>query len=216
MFVKSIFTLRQGGILKGQAGLGPKVAKKSISFLKRLPISKNRYYRYFGTDAMESYRKLGKISQFDEFGVKASAYDYPMFSKGYPGLEYVPKTGYIAISKPKSLLPWVSVSGRAVTPIVGGQYNLASVSEFDFYRRVPGKGFVKLDENLNMPEGLKVSDTPHIDYLKTLDEPQQIDFLNKAGLNKEWLWTLKNNPEHLQNALWDKNTPKITLDGITY
>ena len=209
-------------IEKGQTGLITKVVKEAapngIKFLKNLPVSKTRYYRYFGSDAMDSYKKLGRISQFTEYGNKASAYNYPMFTKGHPGLDALPETGWFAVSKPKSILQWKSVNGNAETPVVNGQYNMAPVSEFDFYRKVPGKGFVKLNEDLSMPNGLEVSDMPHIDYLKTLDTPGQLDFLKRSGFNypEEWISTLEHNPTHLQNVLWNRKTPKITLNGITY
>jgi hypothetical protein len=40
--------------------------------------------------------------------------------------------------------------------LVNGEFNKAPISEFDFYRYVPEKGYIKLDSNLNLPDGVTI------------------------------------------------------------
>ena len=57
-----------------------------------------------------------------------------------------------------------------MSPTVNGEFNKAPISNFDFYLYHPNKGYLKLDSNLNMPNGMMVSRTPHIDYLNGLSK----------------------------------------------
>lgn len=173
-------------------------------FLESLPIDPERYYRYFDTNALKSYKETGVVSQYNRFGINNSPYPVPMFSKGQPSI-YAPKGSVWAISKPESNLQWEAVQGNAVSPLRNGEFNKAPISDFDFYREIPGQGYVKLQEDLSLPKGVTYSETPHIDYLNTLNEQQQIEYLTQNGLNDAWLWTLKNNPSHLESAL--RNAP---------
>ena len=115
------------------------------------------------------------------------------------------------VSKPNAKLEWESVKGAAMSPKVKGEFNKAPISDFDFYVYHPQKGYIKLDENLNLPGGISVSRTPHIDYLKSLSREEQIKYLTENGLNDQWLWTLENNPDHLESTLSKALIPDKTL-----
>ena len=194
-------------------------ASETPEYLESLPIDKNRYYRYFGTDALDSYRSLGKITQMNANGAKAGRYNVPMFSKGFLGggedALTDPSLAW-AISKPGAQLEWPAVKGVAVSPTVNGEFNQAPTNMFDFYRYSPGRGFIKLDENLNLPEGVTISETPYIDYLKSLDEKGKEQFLLQNGFSKDWLWTLENNPRHLENALQSRKVELPSISPIKY
>ena len=181
-----------------------KPLKQGLRFFKKLPINPNRYYRAVDRQALDSYKRTGVISQYDPSGGFSSRYEYPMFTKGEPSTFRLDQGDYNTVwvvSKPKSKLKWESVNGAAMSPTVNGEFNKAPISNFDFYLYHPNKGYLKLDSNLNMPNGMMVSRTPHIDYLNGLSKEDQIKYLTDNGLNDQWLWTLKNNPDHLESAL---------------
>jgi len=199
-------------IIESNVGLGGE------PWIKELPIEEGRYYRQVGPDALDSYKANGVVSQFNKYGNNPTRYEVPMFTKGKPSLyrEETKKYGDVwVVSKPKSNLEWESVNGAAVSPKYNGEFNSAPISEFDFYQYDPAKGYVKLDEGLNLPNGINFSRTPHIDYLNGLSEQQQIEYLTQNGLNDQWLWTLKNNPDYLENALSKAPIPNISTPQIT-
>lgn len=203
----------------------PVESREATVIVQELPIGENRYYRAFDKYALDSYRDLGVISQFNKNGFSNSRFDVPHFSKGAPlETRLQDPTSIWAVSKPNASLVWESKRGSGAsyyyTPTVNGEYNAAPISEFDFYRALPnGKGYVKLTSNLNVPEGINLSSTPHIDYLNSLNEQQQIEYLTDNGLNSQWLWTLKNRPDYLESALSKAHipdaarTPQITAEN---
>lgn len=174
-------------------------------FLRELPLNKNSYYRSVDRQALGSYKKTGVVSQGG-----GSGYAYPMFTKGKPSeyrLENLNNYDTVwLVSKPESKLQWETYD-KFPTPVVNGELNKAPISEFDFYVYRPDKGYIKLDDKLNFPGGAKVNLQPHIEYLKSLPKEQQIQYLTQNGLNKEWLWTIENNPSHLENALREAKLP---------
>ena len=197
----------------------PIESRATPSWVEKLPLDESRYYRQVRPDALDSYRANGVISQFNKYGINPTRYEVPMFTKGKPSLYRgeTKKYGDVwVVSKPEANLEWESVKGAAVSPKYNGEFNSAPVSEFEFYQYDPAKGYIKLDEGLNLPNGINFSRTPHIDYLKGLSEQQQIEYLTQNGLNDQWLWALKNNPDHLESALSKApipNTPQITAEN---
>lgn len=187
---------------------------ESRNFVNELPIDESRYYRSVDRDAFDSYKQTGMISQYDVNGGLRSSYSVPMFTKGKPSEYRIGINDYNkvwVVSKPNAKLEWESVKGAAMSPKVKGEFNKAPISDFDFYVYHPQKGYIKLDENLNLPGGISVSRTPHIDYLKSLSREEQIKYLTENGLNDQWLWTLENNPDHLESTLSKALIPDKTL-----
>jgi len=192
-------------------------------WIKELPLDENRYYRSFGRHALKSYKDTGVITQYDTNGNLRGDFEVPMFSKGKPTEHRLSINDYNkvwAISKPESKLEWEKSLHDYVTPKVNGEFNKAPISDFDFYVYNPEKGYIKLDRNLNLPGGIPVSETPHVDYLKGLSTEEQIKYLTENGLNDQWLWTLENKPDHLESALrgasiptTPKIAPKITAEN---
>lgn len=184
-----------------------KPVKKAIPAIKRvfskLPMGENAYYRSIDAHALDSYRDLGEVTQYAPQGHMASHYGVPMFTKGEPS-PYRMKSGSVwLVSKPKSKLQWESAKG-GFTPIVDGKYNKAPISDFDFYMQTHDGKFVRLDENLKLPNGQTPSATPYIDYLRGLNRDQQIQYLKGAGLNEDWMYSLENTPSHLNSVLQDR------------
>lgn len=162
-----------------------------LKFLSKLP--KAKFYRHVTAKALPSYKKYGVITQRDA----GSHYSVPMFSKNSPSqyrLQTQADGDVWIIPKDNAPLEWETVKGLVVTPKYQGEYNKAPVSWFDFYQYHAGKGYEKLHD-------LNISPTSHVDYLKSLNRDQQIEYLVKNGLNDQWLWTLENNPDHLESAL---------------